>query len=238
LDARSSACNPIHRPASDSKFFLFLLLRPHNDPGFARTSHPYDALLDPELSLGQMRPRNPNTRIGIEYACDAVVRKTDLKHDAKCLGGTKRLRFPPCFVSPGSTELDLTPSSRPAQYRPSRSYFRFKPGDYFRKNLRLTQLPRNFKQSIQAPVTFSIFNEDRLGICEVPAFVRPKSSPQPKPSAGRPVVNDHQEPLGTMALHCRETILRYRSPNRAWQAWSASPRSVSSPATASWPRSP
>ena len=107
--------------------------------GVARTSHPYDALLDPELSLGQMRPRNPNTRIGIEYACDAVVRKTDLKHDAKCLGGTKRLRFPPCFVSPGSTELDLTPSSRPAQYRPSRSYFRFKPGDYFRKNLRLTQ---------------------------------------------------------------------------------------------------
>ena len=87
----------------------------------------------------KMRPRNPNTRIGTRYACDAVVRKTDLRHDAQCLGDTKRLRFPPCFVSPGSTELDLTPSSRPAQYRPSRSYFRFKPGDYFRKNLRWTQ---------------------------------------------------------------------------------------------------
>ena len=101
-------------------------------------------------------------------------------------------------------------------------------------------------------------------------------------TAVRPVVNDSKEPLGTMALHCRndsqshwgqwlytaETTLRaiedngstlpkqlseplrtmalhwpkrsirYRSPNQAWPAWPASPRSLSSPAKASWTHSP
>lgn len=35
--------------------------------------------------------------------------------------GTKRFGFPPLTLPLGSSELDLTPSSRPAQYRPSGS---------------------------------------------------------------------------------------------------------------------
>jgi len=43
VDARCTACQPIHRRANDTKF-SWLLLCPHGNFQVAWTSHPYDAL--------------------------------------------------------------------------------------------------------------------------------------------------------------------------------------------------